>query len=249
MHATLRKLMMLVFACTILFVGTSFIVTYSEKTENTVSNEVESSASPAISTSQMLFDALAIEDLPYEAFNQAFTGFNKLFQQGHVQNKNILTIIDFSKGSDEERLYIIDLEQQKLIEKTLVAHGRNSGDLNASDFSNTPESYKSSLGFYLTAETYTGKHGYSLRLDGLEKNINDNARERAIVIHGADYVSSDFIAQHGRLGRSFGCPALPQEQAKSIIDTIKNKSCLFIYYPSASYAQQSGLLQQYLAEK
>jgi hypothetical protein len=228
-----------------LFVNTSFIVQYSGKTENVT--EANEHAIPP--SSVMLYEKLAIKDLSWEAFNQAITGYNKLCLQGKIQKKNILTIVDFSKSSNKERLFVIDLDQQKLIEQTLVAHGRNSGDLNASDFSNTPESYKSSLGFYLTAETYSGKHGYSLRLDGLEKNINDNARDRAIVIHGADYVSEQFVQQHGRLGRSFGCPALPQEKTKSVIDTIKNKSCLFIYYPSETYAQQSNLIQQYWAEK
>jgi hypothetical protein len=244
-YSTIRKYTLAIATLLILFVNTSFIVQYSGKTENVT--EANEHAIPP--SSVMLYEKLAIKDLSWEAFNQAITGYNKLCLQGKIQKKNILTIVDFSKSSNKERLFVIDLDQQKLIEQTLVAHGRNSGDLNASDFSNTPESYKSSLGFYLTAETYSGKHGYSLRLDGLEKNINDNARDRAIVIHGADYVSEQFVQQHGRLGRSFGCPALPQEKTKSVIDTIKNKSCLFIYYPSETYAQQSNLIQQYWAEK
>ncbi len=245
MHSKTRQFSFLFSALLLLFLSTSFIVKHSSNTE--IEEKIE--AAPVPESAVMIFEKLGIEALSWEAFEQALIGYNKLCQQERIYKKNILTIVDFSKASNEERLFIIDLDQQKLLEKSLVAHGRNSGDLNASDFSNTPESYKSSLGFYLTAETYLGKHGYSLRLDGLEKNINDNARDRAIVIHGADYVSERFVQQYGRLGRSFGCPALPQEKSKAIIDIIKNKSCLFVYYPSDTYAQQSNLIQQYWAER
>ena len=113
-----------------------------------------------------------------------------------------------------------------------MAHGRNTGDEYANSFSNAAESFKSSLGFYATAEIYKGKHGISLKLDGLEKGINNNARERAVVMHGADYVANSFIKNHQRLGRSLGCPAIPVAFTKEIINTIKDKSCLFIYHPS-----------------
>lgn len=141
-------------------------------------------------------------------------------------------MVDFSLSSKENRLWVIDLNKNTILFQSLVAHGRNSGNEFADEFSNKPESHQSSLGLYLTGETYIGKHGYSLRLDGQEKGINSNARDRAIVIHGADYVSENFIKQHGRLGRSFGCPSLPNEVSKEIIDAIKDKSCLFVYYPS-----------------
>ena len=123
-----------------------------------------------------------------------------------------------------------------------MAHGVNSGGLYARDFSNEEHSHQSSLGFYITGEVYQGKHGQSLRLDGLEKGINDKARDRAVVIHGADYVSDSFIKQNKRLGRSQGCPALPEELTPEIINTIKNKSCLFIYHPSGSYKISSKLI-------
>jgi hypothetical protein len=125
-----------------------------------------------------------------------------------------------------------------------VAHGKNSGENIADSFSNDSKSLKSCLGFFLTAETYTGKHGYSLKLDGLEPGINDNARQRAIVIHGADYVSASFAQQHGRLGRSWGCPALPTDRSKEIIDKISQGSCLFIYGNDPKYLKNSKILNE-----
>lgn len=144
-------------------------------------------------------------------------------------NDSILTIIDYTKASHRERLFVIDLKNIKLVFTTLVAHGKNSGVHYATRFSNKNRSLMSSPGFYRTAETYYGKHGYSLKLDGLEEGVNDHARERLIVIHGADYVSTDFINKHGRIGRSWGCPALPLHLTKEVIDLIKEGSCLFIY--------------------
>ena len=223
------------------------ICTSFSSIDNDFSPIEKNSSSIVVSDEKELFTELNIKDLSFEAFQQAYIGFKKLQLQNKLNNSNLLTIIDFTKPSTQKRLYIIDISEKKLIERSLVAHGRNSGSLNANSFSNTPQSYQSSLGFYLTAETYYGKHGYSLRLDGLEKNINDNARDRAIVIHGADYVSESFIEKYGRLGRSFGCPALPKAKSKAIIDVIKNKSCLFIYSASETYAAQSNYLQPTLA--
>ncbi len=167
------------------------------------------------------------------SFTKALEGYYKWKEKGLVQ-KDILTLIDFSLSSTEKRMWVIDLKNNTILFQSLVAHGRNSGNEFATQFSNTSESHQSSLGFYATGETYIGKHGYSLRLDGLEKGVNDNARKRAIVIHGASYVSKNFINKNGRLGRSFGCPSLPEEDTKEIIDQIKEKSCLYIYYPSFS---------------
>lgn len=169
-------------------------------------------------------------------------GYLKLKEQGKLPEGKPLTIIDFSIPSSEKRMWIIDMEDGRIIHHGHVSHGRNSGDLLAKNFSNTNSSYMSSLGFYLTAETYQGKHGYSLRLDGLEKGFNDNARDRAIVIHGADYAKEDFIRQTGRLGRSLGCPALPNEIAGDIIDLIKERSLLFIYGKDDNYLNQSQIL-------
>ncbi len=171
-------------------------------------------------------------ELPeYDSFSKAIDGFEVLKEKQIIQN-NILTIIDFDLPSTQKRLWVIDMDENKVLFHSLVAHGKNSGELLAQSFSNENESFKSSLGFFVTNETYQGAHGLSLKLDGLEKDKNNNARNRAIVIHGADYVSEGFIREHNRLGRSFGCPALPLELTKSIISTIKNKSCLFIHHRS-----------------
>jgi hypothetical protein len=166
------------------------------------------------------------EVVPFQIFNSAILGLRTI---PNLRKKNIITIIDYSKSSVEKRFYVIDLENKKLIYMCYIAHGKNSGDNYAISFSNQPKSLKSSLGLFLTAETYSGKNGYSLKLDGLEKGINDNARAREIVIHGADYVSEEFINKYGRLGRSWGCPALPENISKEIIDKISGGSCLFIY--------------------
>lgn len=174
-----------------------------------------------------------------DLFNIALSGYNKIDK---VQKQKIITIIDFTKPSTEKRFFVINLEQKKLIFTSWVAHGKNSGENYAKSFSNQPKSLESSLGFFATAETYYGKHGYSLRLDGLEKEINDNARKRSIVIHGATYVSQAFIKQHGRLGRSWGCPALPIDLSKEIIDSIANGSCLFIFANNKEYLNTSEFI-------
>lgn len=176
----------------------------------------------------------------FESFDLALSGFNQLKDKGVIQ-KNILTIVDFSLSSNTKRLWVIDLDQNKILFQTLVAHGRNTGEEFAQAFSNQAESFKSSVGFYATAEIYNGKHGMSLKLDGLQKGLNDHARDRAVVMHGADYVSESFIKQNKRLGRSQGCPAVPVEMNQKIINVIKDKSCLFIYHPSAKQAIFSRL--------
>ena len=166
-----------------------------------------------------------------ESFAVALKGYYSLKDKGLVK-KDVLTLIDFSLSSNTKRLWVIDLITGDILFHSLVAHGRNTGDEYASNFSNASNSYKSSLGFYATGEVYNGKHGMSLRLDGLEKGVNDNARARGVVMHAADYVSNSFIKNNHRLGRSQGCPAVPAELSKEIISTIKDKSCFFIYHPS-----------------
>ncbi|MFV8440857.1 murein L,D-transpeptidase catalytic domain family protein [Flavobacterium sp. LB2P44] len=166
-----------------------------------------------------------------ESFAVALKGYYSLKEKGLVK-KEILTLVDFSLSSNTKRLWVINLVTGDILFHSLVAHGRNTGDEFASNFSNASESYKSSLGFYSTGEIYAGKHGMSLRLDGLEKGVNDNARARGVVMHAADYVSTSFIKNNHRLGRSQGCPAVPAELSKEIITAIKDKSCFFIYHPS-----------------
>jgi hypothetical protein len=175
-----------------------------------------------------------------ESFKEALKGFYLLKEKGLVQ-KDILTLVDFSLSSNVKRLWVIDLETKTILYNSLVAHGRNTGEEFASSFSNANSSFKSSLGFYLTGEIYKGKHGMSLKLDGLEKGVNDNARERGVVMHSANYVSNSFIKCNKRLGRSQGCPAIPQESLNQIVNTIKNKSCLFIYHPSRSFKEIGNL--------
>ncbi len=189
-----------------------------------------------------LYHALENEDLSLDAFALAYHGYQKLIAEQVVDKKNVLTVIDFNKSSKEDRFFIIDLQKHKIIHESLVAHGKNSGWDIPESFSNMANSFKSSLGFYLTGETYQGKHGLSLKLDGLEKGINDNARERNIVIHSADYVSESFIDKVGRLGRSFGCPSLPAKNYKEVIDLIKEHSLIFIFSNQLDYLRTSKFL-------
>lgn len=192
-----------------------------------------------------LYDSLELAGigLGLEAFEQALKGFNKLKESGQLGKENIISIADFSQPSTQKRLYIIDLEKMKLLFNTYVAHGRNSGKEQAIHYSNNLSSYKSSPGFYRTEGTYYGSNGFSLRLAGLEKGINDNADRRAIVMHGANYVSESLIKSQGFLGRSQGCPAIPVKLTRPIINTIKDGSCLFIYAPVTYYAQRSTLIR------
>jgi hypothetical protein len=186
---------------------------------------------------------LADTGLTRDVFNLAIKGLKKLVTIGKLQNPNIVTIADYSQSSNKKRLYVIDLLNKKLLFNTYVAHGRNTGEEFAKFFSNKLGSLKSSLGFYVTEQPVTGSHtGFSLLIEGLEKGINDNALRRAIIIHAAEYATENFIKKYGRLGRSEGCPALPPDMNKPIIETIKGGTCLFIYNPNDSYICQSSLL-------
>jgi len=178
-----------------------------------------------------------------KAVQMALVGYEKLKQLGKLSNARYLSIADFSKPSSEERLFVIDMQMMQLVMKTLVAHGRNSGTKFAEKFSNTISSYQSSLGFYVTGLPYNGKHGNSLELNGVEQGINDKAKQRAIVIHGANYVSPAFIKQQGYIGRSQGCPAVPNNKVESIIKAIQGASCLFIYAPNEQYIKQSQIIR------
>ncbi|HCD03748.1 MULTISPECIES: murein L,D-transpeptidase catalytic domain family protein [unclassified Methylophaga] len=159
-----------------------------------------------------------------------------------IDQASRLAIIDFSLPSSEPRLWIFDLDSRSLILEELVAHGRNSGDNVASKFSNVEGSHKSSIGLFRASESYIGRHGYSLRMDGLEPGINDRARERAIVIHGADYVNNQWIKQHGRIGRSHGCPAVSRDVADQVVDILKDGQFVFSYYPDDKWLASSPYL-------
>lgn len=180
-----------------------------------------------------------------DALKAALSGYAVLNDEDKINKKNILTLIDFSLPSTVERLFVIDLQAKKIIEKSLCAHGKNSGELYANKFSDQAESYESSLGFYIANETYNGKHGFSLKLDGQEPGINSNARNRGVVMHAADYVSKAFIKATGRLGRSQGCPAVPTDQYEKIINQIKGGTCLFIYHPDKYYSMHSPILKNH----
>jgi hypothetical protein len=157
-------------------------------------------------------------------------------------NERMLGVIDYSRPSTEQRLWVFDLREEKLLFQEWVAHGRNTGDNYAEHFSNRPGSLMSSLGGFEAAGTYMGQNGYSLRLQGLEPGFNDRAYERAIVIHGAPYVSENLIRTQGRLGRSFGCPAVRPEIAHRLIDALNESSFVFAYYPDPQWLSTSPLL-------
>lgn len=192
--------------------------------------------------SNLLYDSLHLEQMGMkkEALMYAYKGQQKLVDEGKVSNSNILTVCDFSQPSNTKRLYIIDVRNFKVLLNTYVAHGKRSGELYATHFSNRPRSLESSLGFYVTKNTYFGKHGLSLKLSGQDRGYNDKAESRAIVVHGASYIGDEWLG--GKMGRSFGCPAVPSSIASKVIDIIKNGTCLFIYHPLKSYLHGSNVL-------
>lgn len=213
---------------------------YSETITSIDNNTAEVSSTEFYSN--LLYDSLHLDRLGMkkEALMYAYQGQQNLVNEGRVENSDILTICDFSQPSDSKRLYIIDVRNFKVLFNTYVAHGKNSGEEYANRFSNKSRSLQSSLGFYVTKGTYFGKHGLSLRLSGQDKGFNDKAEARAIVVHGATYIGDEWLG--GKMGRSFGCPAVPQRYAKKVIELIKNGTCLFIYHPLKSYLHGSNVL-------
>lgn len=177
-----------------------------------------------------------------KVFEYAYKGYANLVANDLLANKNILTIIDYSMSSNRKRLWVIDLKLRKVVLNEMVAHGRNSGEEIATKFSNNQESYQSSIGFFITGEIYEGKHAESLKLHGMEKRFNDKAFDRGIVIHGAEYVSQEFINNNQRLGRSLGCPAVSTSVNTTLINTIKDGTCLFAFYPQKTYLKLSKLI-------
>lgn len=180
--------------------------------------------------------------LSEDIFTKALIGWKALYKKQVIEKPGLLSIADLSQSANSKRLYVIDISRKKLLFNTYVAHGRNSGEEYAFSFSNKPNSFKSSLGFYLTDNTYNGMHGLSMKLKGVEKGINDVAEQRGIVMHGANYVSESFINQYGRLGRSQGCPAVPEELCQPIVNLIKGGSCFFMFFPDSNYFKKSILL-------
>ncbi|HEY0679395.1 MAG TPA: murein L,D-transpeptidase catalytic domain family protein [Chitinophagaceae bacterium] len=207
-------------------------------------NRAADEAGAVMAEAGMLYESMDLEalGLPKQAFEYAFKGYKSLLNKGLVSKSNLITVADFSKSSRSKRLYILDVESQRVVMQTYVAHGRGSGGEYATSFSNTPESHKSSLGFYITKGTYVGQHGTSLVLDGLERGINDNAESRKIVIHGARYIGDRHLRSNPFTGRSHGCPAVANNLSKKIIQTIKDGSVLFIYHPTNSYLNKSRII-------
>lgn len=234
-----------------LFVG---FTSFQSAEENPVENPIAAVSTPTFPKDvlpvqtgeiylQSLFAQFPENSFSWEAFKYAMTGRQFLMKETIFNKSDIITIVDFSKPSTQERLFVIDIKEAKILYASLTSHGRNTGENMATNFSNMSESYQSSLGFYKTAETYVGSKGFSMRLDGLEANINSNARARGIVVHAADYVSKSFAQQHGRLGRSQGCPALPRELNKPIIQKISGGSLFFIYAPNDQYQKTSRIFK------
>jgi hypothetical protein len=194
----------------------------------------------------LLFSTLNLGKLGLgrRAFDYAMLGYNVLKAKGKLSNERILAIADMSLPSGKKRFFVIDVKNSKLLFVTYVAHGRNSGLDKTLYFSNEHESFKSSVGFYVTLATYSGKHGYSMRLEGQEIGFNNNALERDIVVHSADYVSESVVKSQGYVGRSLGCPALSPEIYKPIIEKIKNGACLFVYGNDSKYITNSRIIKQ-----
>lgn len=182
-------------------------------------------------------------DLDFKAFRYAYIGYQNMKLQNKLNDKRLLSIIDFTKDSDKKRFYTIDLDNRKVLYHTYVAHGKKTGTSAATYFSNEEESHKSSLGFYVTGKTYNGDAGFSLKLYGNERYYNSNAYKRGIVIHTADYMNEDFLKKNGRFGRSLGCPVLPTNIYKEVIETIKEGTMVFAYYTNKRYLASSKYLK------
>ncbi len=178
-------------------------------------------------------------------FAMAFKGFYTLQNAGLLsKSKSILTVCDYSLSSIQKRFWVIDLESKRVLYNTLMAHGQGSGEEYARSFSDVEHSHQSSLGFFITGATYMGRHGLSLYLHGVDEGFNQSAFKRSVVMHGADYVSRQFIAQHKRLGRSWGCPAIPNELVLELVHLLKDSVCFFAYYPSNAYLSSSKWLKE-----
>jgi hypothetical protein len=182
-----------------------------------------------------------VDAIDEEVLALALRAYDSARDKGVVKQSK-LTVIDYSLPSSKPRMWVFDLENKKLIHELLVTHGAKTGLLDSTQFSNQHESHKTSIGVFVTQETYNGKNGYSLRLNGLEKGFNDNARSRAIVIHGANYAKPEYLESTGRLGRSWGCPAVDPRVNKALINNIKGGSVVFAYYPDKKWLQSSAYL-------
>jgi hypothetical protein len=203
---------------------------------------VGSASSVESGFSRISWNSSSLGTIDTNVFGLALRAANCAVRSGAVRNPSTLTVIDYSKPSTEKRLWVFDLRSHEMVFEELVAHGQGSGGNVPTLFSNDPETHRTSLGLFRTADTYVGKNGYSLRLDGLDPGFNDHARERAIVMHGAPYVSAEFAQAQGRLGRSWGCPALEADVAREVIDRVKGGGLIFAYYPDQQWLNASQFL-------
>jgi len=200
-----------------------------------------------INEAVIIYNYMSLENtgLDEQAFEYAWRGYHNLLKKGRIRKRSVLTICDFSQPSSSRRLYVIDVRKKKLLYQTFVAHGQNSGEEYATSFSNEPESFKSSLGFYLTKGTYIGRNGLSLRINGVDTGYNDMASKRNIVLHGSNYVNPQYMSDFGTIGTSLGCPAMPTGVSPRIIRAVKGGSCLFIYHPTQKYLEESVVINNY----
>jgi hypothetical protein len=197
-----------------------------------------------INESALIYSHMELEreGLSEKAFEYAWRGYHNLVKKGSIRNTSVLSICDFSQSSCSRRMYVLDLQHQKLLYRTYVAHGQNSGNEYAESFSNEQDSYKSSLGFYVTQKTYYGRNGLSLHLNGVDKGYNDKALKRNIVLHGSTYVGDQYLQNFGTLGTSLGCPAIPSTISGRIIRKVRDGSCFFIYHPTSEYLDHSMVI-------
>ena len=219
-------------------------------TDNKLSENASAAAKKAFEVKMVIEQALTLYDsmkleksgLNQKAFEYAWRGYHNLLKTGQLKKSYVLTVCDFTQSSSSKRMYVIDVAHKKLLFNTYVSHGMNSGVEYATTFSNRANSFKSSLGFFITTKTYVGKNGLSLKVKGLEKGYNDQAAKRHIVLHGSDYISPEYLKDNGEMGRSLGCAAIPNIMSPKIIKTIKNGSCLFIYHPTTKYLTHSNVI-------
>ncbi|HEX5154246.1 MAG TPA: murein L,D-transpeptidase catalytic domain family protein [Parafilimonas sp.] len=241
----------LVLACALCIIVLTSMIAGKAKSPAVAVSDKNAGVTPAAENSNIinywidsLYTSMQLEDkgLSRSIFFAACKGYEYMLSRNALVRQGLLTICDYSQRSDKKRLYVLDLNQAKVLFNTYVSHGRNSGNDYATSFSNSTESHKTCLGFMRTAETYHGDNGYSLKLDGMEAGFNDNARPRAIVMHGSNYVNASRASKGTLMGRSYGCPAVPAAEARKIINCIKNGSCFFNYYPDNRYTRFSKIL-------
>ena len=246
MQAEINQKIILFLATILLSFNGLTIYTYENKLELLENDSIYAEAQHDFRAfTKTLYNTLDDSTLNYDAFEYAAKGYFNLLRKGKVSKERFFTVIDFSKPSNEERLYIVDICFNRIIYKSIVAHGRNSGGLYARKFSNENNSHQSSIGFYLTSSTYNShKYKLALRLDGLEYT-NSKASSRGVVMHGADYATYEFLKKYGTLGRSYGCPAMPHKNFNTVVEWLKHGTCLFIYYPDRYYLRRSKLLNKH----